>query len=334
MIMAVHKKKAKGLGLCSGGLDSILAALVLRKQGVDVLWVAFETPFFSADNARKASINNAIPLIVKNITGRYMPMLKSPKCGYGKNMNPCMDCHALMFQIAGEMMDETKSDFLFSGEVRGQRPMSQNKNSLRYVEKNSGFDGFILRPLSAKVLPETSMELNGLVDRKQLYDFSGRSRKPQIALAEKFGVKAYPAPAGGCLLTDEGYSKRLKDLFDYQDDIEVSEMELLSHGRHLRLDDDVKIVVGRDKADNENILRYYRPEKDILLKTKDAPGPVTLIPNGCGDDAVIRAASICAGYSKAAKGEPVVVCVTKPGGQKDITVMPIPRIEVQDLLIP
>lgn len=329
-----NKKKIKGLGLCSGGLDSILAALVLRKQGIDVSWISFETPFFSAANARKASINNGIPLIVKNITEQYMPMLKNPKCGYGKNMNPCMDCHTLMFRIAGEMMEETESDFLFSGEVRGQRPMSQNKNSLRYVEKNSGFDGSILRPLSARVLPETPMERNGLVDRDKLCGFSGRSRKPQMALAKQFGVKEYPAPAGGCLLTDEGYSKRLKDLFDHQENIEVSAMDLLSHGRHFRLDNDVKIVVGRDKNDNEQILRYYRPEKDILLKTKDIPGPVTLIPNGCGDDTVMRAASITAGYSKAAKEASVVMCVTQPDGQKDITVTPIPKKEVQDLLIP
>lgn len=329
-----NKKKVKGLGLCSGGLDSILAALVLRKQGIDVLWISFETPFFSAANARKASINNGIPLIVKNITEQYLPMLKNPKCGYGKNMNPCMDCHTLMFRIAGEMMEETGSDFLFSGEVRGQRPMSQNKNSLRYVEKNSGFDGTVLRPLSARVLPETLMERNGLVDREKLCDFSGRSRKPQMALAEQFGVKEYPAPAGGCLLTDEGYSKRLKDLFDHQENVEVSAMDLLSHGRHFRLDNDVKIVVGRDKEDNEEILQYFRPEKDILLKVKDIPGPITLIPNGCGDDSVVFSASITAGYSKAAKEASVVVCVTQPDGQKDITVMPIPKMEVQDLLIP
>ena len=330
----IHKKKIKGLGLCSGGLDSILAALILREQGIEVLWIAFETPFFPADKARKASINNKIPIIVKNITERYMSMLRNPKCGYGKNMNPCMDCHALMFRIAGEMMEETKSDFLFSGEVMGQRPMSQNKNSLRYVEKNSGYDGYILRPLSAKVLPETPMELNGLVDREKLCGFSGRSRKPQMELARKFGVVDYPAPAGGCLLTDGGYAKRLKDLFDHQDNVEVSEMDLLSYGRHLRLDKDVKVVIGRNKKDNGNILRYYRPDKDILIEVKDIPGPVTLIPNGCDDDAVVRAASITAGYSKAVKDEPVVVCVTQSDGRKEITVTPIPNFEIQNFLIP
>ncbi len=330
----IHKKKVKGLGLCSGGLDSILAALVLREQGIDVCWIAFETPFFSADKARKASINNGIPIIVKDITERYMPMLKNPACGYGKNMNPCMDCHALMFRIAGEMMEETGSDFLFSGEVRGQRPMSQNKNSLRYVEKNSGFDGFILRPLSAKVLPETFMERDGMVDRERLYGFSGRSRKPQMAMAKRFGVTDYPAPAGGCLLTDEGYAARLKDLFDHQENSEPSEMDLLSYGRHLRLDENIKIIVGRNKKDNENLLRLYRQDRDALLRMKSIPGPQVLIPNSCGDEGIAKAASICAGYGKTSEGEPVEICVTSPEGQKEIIVFPILSREVQDFLIP
>lgn len=329
-----HSKKIKGLGLCSGGLDSILSALVLRKQGIEVAWVSFETPFFSADKARNASFNHEISLIVKDITDRYMPMLKNPKCGYGKHMNPCMDCHALMFRIAGEMMEETGSDFLFSGEVMGQRPMSQNKNSLRYVEKNSGYDGYILRPLSAKVLPETYMELNGLVDREKLCGFSGRSRKPQMALAEEFGAVDYPAPAGGCLLTDEGYSKRLRDLFEHQDDWSIEELNLLKCGRHLRLDKYTKIVIGRNKKDNDRTMSCYRPDKDILIEMKEIPGPVILIPNGCPNDGILRAGSICAGYSKAPIDKPVVVCVTQPDGRKEITVVATPNSMVQDLLIP
>ena len=330
----MHNKKVKGLGLSSGGLDSILAALVLREQGIDVVWVAFETPFFSAENARKASINNAIPIIVKDITDRYMPMLKNPKCGYGKNMNPCMDCHALMFKIAGEMLEETGSDFLFSGEVRGQRPMSQNKNSLRYVEKNSDFDGYILRPLSAKVLPETPMEKSGLVDRERLYGLSGRSRKPQMEMAQRFGITDYPAPAGGCLLTDAGYSKRLKDLLDHQENIATVEMNLLSFGRHLRLDERTKIIVGRNKKDNDNLMRLYRPDHDFLLKVQSVPGPLVLIPNGCDEPEVEQAAAICAGYGKSSENEPVAVSVSTPQGMREIRVLPKKNGEVQDFLIP
>ncbi len=174
----VHtNKKIKALGLCSGGLDSILSALVLRNQGVDVEWITFETPFFSPEKAKKAADMTGIPLYVSDITDPYLKMLKNPSCGYGKNMNPCLDCHTLMFRFAGERMKIEKFDFLFSGEVLGQRPMSQTRPSLRYVEKHSGFEEYILRPLSAKKLPETLPEKKGLVDRERLLDFSGRSRK-------------------------------------------------------------------------------------------------------------------------------------------------------------
>jgi tRNA-uridine 2-sulfurtransferase len=332
--MNLISKKAKGLGLCSGGLDSILAALVLREQGVGVFWVAFETPFFSADKARRASDQTGIPLMVVDITDRYLPMLKNPAGGYGKCMNPCMDCHALMFRIAGEIMMDKGYDFLFSGEVMGQRPMSQTKNSLRYVEKRSGFDGHILRPLSAKLLPETFMEQKGLVCREMLLDFSGRSRKPQMDLAKKFGIMEYPTPAGGCLLTDKGFSMRLKDLFEHQQVYSKSELHLLKYGRHLRLDHTAKVVVGRDLKDNELILSCYRPEKDILIKMKNFPGPVGLIPNGCNELILERAASICAGYSKAPKDKLVEICVTLPTGVLILKVNVIPHTEVKDILIP
>ncbi|NNL41506.1 MAG: tRNA 4-thiouridine(8) synthase ThiI, partial [Desulfobacterales bacterium] len=175
--MNLKPPKGRALGLCSGGLDSILAGLVLRRQGIEVEWVTFETPFFSAQKARRAAEITGIPLTIKNITSSYIKMLKNPPCGYGQHMNPCLDCHALMFRHAGKIMQDKDFDFLFSGEVVGQRPMSQTKPSLRYVEKNSGFDGLIFRPLSAKILPETIPERKGLVNRKDFLDLSGRSRK-------------------------------------------------------------------------------------------------------------------------------------------------------------
>ncbi len=189
----------------------MLAALVLRNQGIKVERVTFETPFFSSTKALKASQITSVALTVKPITPIYIEMLKNPSCGYGKNVNPCMDCHALMFHLAGKIMNERGIDFLFSGEVLGQRPMSQTRPSLRYVEKHSGFDGCILRPISAKRLPETIPEKMGLVNRALLLDFAGRSRKPQIKMAEKFGLTEYPPPSGGCLLTDKGFVRRLKD---------------------------------------------------------------------------------------------------------------------------
>ncbi len=217
----------RALGLTSGGLDSILSALVLKDQGIEVAWVNFETPFFSSDRARRAARMTGIPLRVKNITGVYVKMLKNPNCGYGANMNPCLDCHALMLELAGSIMTEEGFDFLFTGEVLGQRPMSQTKPSLRYVEKQSGYDGYILRPLSAARLPVTIPEKEGLVNRDLLLDITGRSRKPQIKLAGEFGLEDYSSPGGGCLLTDKGYSDRLRDLFDHQDICSEDEIKFI-----------------------------------------------------------------------------------------------------------
>src|SRR5210317_2252033 len=267
--MEKKNKPVRALGLCSGGLDSMMSGLVLREQGIEVEWVSFETPFFNAAKARKASQITGIPLTVKPIYNVYIKMLRNPPVGYGKYMNPCMDCHTLMFKLAGEMMPDGNFDFLFSGEVLGQRPMSQNKQSLQYVEKHSGFKGYILRPLSAKNLPETIPEKEGLVDRERLLDFAGRGRKPQMALAQKYGLTDYPAPAGGCLLTDVGYSRRLKDLFAHQDECTEEELLLLKYGRHFRLNPETKLIVGRTQKDNENILKYHNPQTDTVIDVKD-----------------------------------------------------------------
>ncbi|MFW6080823.1 MAG: tRNA 4-thiouridine(8) synthase ThiI [Desulfosalsimonas sp.] len=328
------QKKTKALGLCSGGLDSILAGLVLAGQNIDVLWVSFETPFFNAGKARAASEKTGIPLIVRDITDRYIPMLTDPPAGFGQHMNPCMDCHALMFRIAGEMMAETGADFLFSGEVLGQRPMSQVRSSLRYVEKRSGFDGYILRPLSAKKLPETIMEKSGIVDRDRLLDFSGRSRKPQMALAESLGIEDYPAPAGGCLLTDPGFSGRLADLFRRVGRPSRRELELLKYGRHLSLSPDVKLIVGRNRSENHKILTFFDPETDTRIKLRSVAGPVGVIPNSEAVGIVEQAAGICAGYSKAEPEQPVDTEVKLPGRSAGvITVIPVNPENTSELMI-
>lgn len=306
----------KALGLSSGGLDSILAALVLRRQGIDVTWISFVTPFFSSDNAEKAAKRYKIPIIVSDISEKYLVMLKNPPCGYGQNMNPCIDCHTMMFAEAGKIMQDNGFDFLFSGEVSGQRPMSQTKHALRYVEKRSGFDGSIVRPLSAKVLPETKPEEDGLVDRSQLLGFNGRTRKPQMELAKEMGVKDYPAPAGGCLLTDTRYSIKLRDLMAFNPFARISEYHLLKGGRHLRLDDNTKAIVGRDKNDNAIIMQYYDPAHDLLFKMKDKPGPLVVMTCSAGvpeSHMIEKAAVICASYGKTVPGETVEVYVTRPG---------------------
>jgi tRNA U34 2-thiouridine synthase MnmA/TrmU len=332
-MVAVEKKVIRALGLCSGGLDSILAGLVLRRQPVEVAWITFETPFFGADKARAASRSTGIPLTIKEITPFYLKMLRHPACGYGKYMNPCMDCHALMFRLAGEWMRAEGFDFLFSGEVVGQRPMSQTKSSLRYVEKHSGFEGYILRPLSACNLPETIPEKKGWVDRERLLDLSGRSRKPQIKLAAEFGIADYPAPAGGCLLTDPGYARRLKDLFAHQSQIEPADLEMLKHGRHFRLNATTKIIVGRTQKDNQQILVQHDPTRETTLTVRDFPGPTAVISGETSPEMLIQAAALCAGYSKASREPEVDVLAAGPDGRQTLRVRPVRPEAMRALMI-
>jgi tRNA U34 2-thiouridine synthase MnmA/TrmU len=330
--MTSSLKKIRALGLSSGGLDSILSALILRNQGIEVEWITFETPFFSSAKARQAASKSKIPITVENITKTYIKMLKNPPCGYGKHMNPCLDCHALMFKLAGKIMKNKGFNFLFSGEVLGQRPMSQTKSSLRYVEKNSGMNGYILRPLSAKRLTISIPEKEGLVNRDLLLDISGRSRKPQIKLAEKFGIKEYPNPAGGCLLTDKGYSDRLKDLFEHQKTYTEKELHLLKYGRHLRLNNK-KLIIGRTKQDNEKIIKYHNSARDTVIKVKNFPSPIVLIPNRASKSIIIKAASICAGYSKVPDNKKIDVYITTPSKSEIIKVKKMSPEEVKSLLI-
>ena len=326
-------KKVKALGLCSGGLDSMLAGMVLKDQGIDVSWICFETPFFSSDKARRASEITGIPLIVHEITPTYLEMLTDPPCGYGKHMNPCRDCHSLMFRLAGEVMKEEGFDFLFSGEVAGQRPLSQNKQALRYVEKNSGFDGKVLRPLSAKVLPETEVELSGLVDREQLLGIQGRSRKEQMALAESYGLTEYPSPAGGCLLTDKKYSDRLRDLFDSGKAYEDSDLHLLKQGRHLRLENGEKLIIGRTKGDNRWIIKYHDPKRHRLLDLKGKGSPTVVVDLDASEETVLIGAGLCAGYAKVPVGTTVEAVVQEPSGKRTIKAVSIdPAVHRDDII--
>ncbi len=331
--MNTHENKVRALGLCSGGLDSILSAIVLRNQGIAVEWISFETPFFSSEKARRAAKSLSIPLIIQNITQPYLEMLRDPPCGYGQHMNPCMDCHALMFRLAGQVMKNRQMDFLFSGEVLGQRPMSQTRSSLRYVEKHSGYRDVIVRPLSAKLLEETLPEKKGLVDRRLLLGLSGRSRKAQIQIAREWGIAGYPAPAGGCLLTEAVYSSRLKDLLDHRADCTESALHLLKYGRHIRLSARVKIIVGRTLQDNTAILGHFDPSRDMIVKTKQIPGPVVLIPLGAGNDEIQQSASICAGYSKAPENVRVAVEVISSGRVSDLLVTRTRPESIQSMMI-
>ena len=273
------KDKIKAVALFSGGLDSILAVKLIQEQGIEVKGVNFKTPFFGLDEILVITKDLDIDLEIIDITEELLKVLKKPKYGFGKNMNPCIDCHALMFKKAGEYMAKIGASFILSGEVLGERPMSQNRNSLNIIERESGFEGRILRPLSALLLPETIPEKEGLVDRSKLLDISGRSRKRQMELAAKIGIRDYPSPAGGCKLTEPSFSNRLKDLFA-QKQYSLEEIELLKLGRHFRLDRGVKLVVGRNKNENEKIQEFFR-EGDLLFKAKNLKGPISLLKGVC-----------------------------------------------------
>lgn len=299
--------KVKSIALFSGGLDSILAVKMMLEQGIEVEGITLKTPFFSAQKAEMASKIIAMPLIVIDITDVYLPMLKEPRYGYGKNMNPCIDCHTLMLKTAGARMEATGADFVFTGEVLGQRPMSQTKQSLNTVAKNSGYGDVILRPLSAQLLPETKPERERKVDRSRLLAIHGRGRKIQMDMARNYGIMNYSPPAGGCLLTDPNYARRLRDLFDHQPGYGLRDIELLKFGRHFRIEKKCKVIVGRNQSDNEAIQSFIA-EDDVVIRMADVAGPTTLVPGG-NQQTLSIAASLCVLYS----GEPLeqihqVVC--------------------------
>ena len=272
------KDKITAVALFSGGLDSILAVKLIQEQGIEVKGVNFKTPFFGLDEAFVIAKDLDIDLEIIDITEELLKILKKPKYGFGKNMNPCIDCHVLMFKKAGEYMNKIGASFILSGEVLGERPMSQNRNSLSIIERESEFEGKILRPLSALLLTETIPERGGLVDRNKLLDISGRSRKRQMKMADGMGIKDYPSPAGGCKLTEPSFSKRLRDLFT-QKSFSLEEIELLKLGRHFRLSKDIKLVVGRNKEENEQLQNFFQ-DGDFLFKAKNLKGPVSLLKKG------------------------------------------------------
>lgn len=274
----------------------MLAAEFMRRQNIEIIGLTFETPFFQAKRAQAAALQINLPLIVENFTNDHLAMLKSPRYGYGKNMNPCIDCHTLMLKHAGQKLEKIGAEFIITGEVVGQRPMSQTKQSLYIVAKNSGYADYILRPLSALLLPPIKAETEGKIDRARLLGIQGRGRKEQLRMAASFGINSFPPPAGGCLLTDPMFSRRLRDLFFHKEDRQIRDFELLKYGRHFRTDHG-KIIVGRNKTDNE-ALQKLAGDEDLICQMNDYPGPFVMVP--CGDwSAKETAASLCVRYSDA-----------------------------------
>ena len=273
------QKKVKAVGLISGGLDSILAAKVVKDLGVEVHGVYFAMPWGCCDKttAIEAATQIGISFIVLQLDERYLEMVRKPKYGYGSVMNPCVDCRIHMFSRAGQYMRHIGADFVFTGEVLGQRPMSQMRHSMKSIEKGAGLEGRLLRPLSAHLLEPTVPETEGLIDRNRLLGLSGRSRKDQIEMAGGLNITAYNQPAGGCFLTDKNFAARMKDTLKhgYRN---FRETIALKWGRHFRLSSEFKVILGRDEEENEALIRHAHPD-DHVIQMSDNRGP-TLILKG------------------------------------------------------
>ncbi len=267
--------KRRALVLFSGGLDSVLAVELLRRCGLEVTGMTFTSPFFGSAAAEEAAARMGIELEVVDITSRHLEVVRRPRYGYGKNMNPCIDCHALMVRVAAELMDGLEADFIATGEVLGERPKSQNRQALDLVAGASGAGELLLRPLSARLLPETRPEKEGWVDRECLLDLSGRSRRRQMDLAEEWGIGEYQSPAGGCLLTDASFSGRLKELMSRVPAFDGSDVEAVRAGR-IFWSGSTLIVLGRRHEENMRLVELALPS-DRLLRERDAPGPTALL---------------------------------------------------------
>ncbi|NMM61568.1 tRNA 4-thiouridine(8) synthase ThiI [Clostridium sp. P21] len=296
----------KALAMMSGGLDSVLAAKLIKDQGIEVIGICFKSYFFGPENAIRMAKQIDVPLEVVDFSEEHFEMVKNPKHGYGKNINPCIDCHALMMNYSGKMLEKYEADFIITGEVLNQRPMSQNKSSLDVVKKESGFSEKILRPLCAKNLAPTKMELEGLVNRENLMDISGRSRKVQMELAEKWEIKDYPSPAGGCKLTEPNYSKRLRDLLDKKENIVKNDLEVLRFGRHFRVSEKAKIISTRTAEEAQEI-KQYLSKNDMIFLAKNFNGSMVIILGEPNEEDIEFAAKITGRYCKGKNEEKIEI---------------------------
>jgi tRNA-specific 2-thiouridylase len=326
--------KIKALALFSGGLDSILAVKLMLEQGIDVVAVNFVSPFCLCEKGgtgvSEAARQLGVPLKVVDVGTEYLKMVQKPKHGYGKNMNPCVDCRIFIVKKAKKIAEELGADFIFTGEVLDERPMSQHFKAMKIIEEEAGLKGKILRPLSARLLPETVMEKKGLVDRKKLLGIRGRSRKPQLKLAEEFNIKTYPSPAGGCLLTCREYANKLRDLFKHKKRCSMADVSLLKVGRHFRFGKN-KIIVGRNEAEN-NVLSEKKARNDYYFEVPDVGGPITVLQGAKTKKAIGTAAALTAFYSDAKTAE-VTVNFGRESLSKSITVSIPTRAEVESLRI-
>jgi tRNA-uridine 2-sulfurtransferase len=331
----------KAVALLSGGLDSTLAAKVVLEQGIELEALNFLTVFCNCTHrgetclaSKKAVQGLGIPLKVLNVSEEYLDVVKHPKHGYGRNMNPCIDCRIFMLKKSRDYMQAAGASFIITGEVLGQRPMSQRKDAMRLIEREADVEGLILRPLSAKFLPTSLPEVKGWVDRQKLLDITGRSRKPQIKLAEQYGIRDYPCPAGGCLLTDPNFAKRIRDLMVHDPHFTLNDVHLLKIGRHFRLSPDLKLVVGRNEDDNQK-LQAFAQEKDVLMKVHRYAGPLSLLRGKISRPGVEMAAAITVRYGRAKDLPTIEVHYQREGEETEqaISVSCMAEDEIRELMI-
>ncbi|GAK57731.1 thiamine biosynthesis protein [Candidatus Vecturithrix granuli] len=331
----------KAVGLLSGGLDSTLAAKVLLEQGIDVSAINFTSPFClcTPKNAGCAAVVTAVQALgqidLKHVAlgEEYLRIVQNPQHGYGSGLNPCIDCRIMKIRKAGEYMREIGAAFLFTGEVLGQRPMSQHRQALQTIDRESGLAGLIVRPLSARLLPPSIPEQKGWVDREKLLTFSGRTRKPQIALAERYEISDYPCTAGGCLLTVDGFVRRMRDLMTHAE-VTLHDVALLKVGRHFRLHPQAKLIVGRDQTENERLLQLTQ-RGDWYFEPLDVKGPVAIGRGAFTGETLRQSVRLIARYCDIAVDEQVKIGYHRASEttQQVIAVTALPDNEIQTFRI-
>lgn len=329
------------VALFSGGLDSIVSIKHMQSLGIKVYPMKCVNVFntFGLEDdvdelRRNAEAVLGVPLKIFENSAEMLEMIKTPRYGYGKNMNPCIDCRIMLLKKAAQYMKEIGASYVISGEVLGQRPMSQHKTAMHLVSVRAGVEGLILRPLCAKNLPPTIPEQEGWVDREKLLDIKGRGRKRQIKLAAEFGVKAFPSPAGGCLLTDKFFSIRLRDLFEYGKDCSVDDVKLLRLGRHFRLDPETKVIVGRDERDNILIEKMFREGDALIVLDEDVPSPTTLLRGNVNENTMRTAGELTAAFSSQRASTEVIINIRVDNESlPDMTVVPAGKEQIDRLVI-
>lgn len=300
----------KALALLSGGLDSTLAVKVMLEQGIQVEALNFTSPFCTCTGKNAGCKSEAIrvaeeldiPIKVMNKGLEYLEIVRKPKHGYGKGMNPCIDCRIFLLRKAKEYMAESGADFVITGEVLGQRPMSQRRDTLRLIERESGLEGLLLRPLSAGHFAPTVPEQEGWVDRAKLPSIQGRSRKEQMQLAEELDIKNYPCPAGGCLLTELSFISKIKDVFNHTEVLKVRDFQILKVGRHFRIGKGTKVIIGRNEAENQVLEKLLQPD-EAAIRWIEGSGPMGIVTGDQDDSLLEIAGKILLRYTKAEHGK-------------------------------